>query len=470
MSQQKIFWFIVGSQHLYGPEALLQVEDNAKTIVNRINEHTEYPIVFKTVATTREEIVQVVKEANYNDEVMGIITWMHTFSPAKMWIAGTKLLQKPLLHFATQFNRSIPWETIDMDFMNLNQAAHGDREYGFINKRLGVNNKVIVGHYEDEQVIDQIKKWQQVAIGYHASNNVRVVRFGDNMRDVAVTEGDKVEAEIQFGWVVDYYGIGDLVAVMNEISDAEVDALFQKYQELYTFDLGDNSLEYFTKQVKEQARIELALLKFMKENNYNALTTNFQDLHGMKQLPGLAIQRLNSMGYGFAGEGDWKTAALSRVLKVMTNNTATGFMEDYTYELAPNQEQILQSHMLEVDPTLAVNKPRIVVSPLGIGGKEDPARLVFDGVSGDAVVISMIDLGTHYKLLINEVTLETPTIPAPKLPVARVIWKPKPNFKEGVARWIYAGGGHHTVVSVPLNTEQIIDLARLFKLDIELIK
>jgi len=411
-----------------------------------------------------------MKEVNYRDEVQGVITWMHTFSPAKMWIRGTTLLQKPLLHLATQFNESIPWSTIDMDFMNLNQAAHGDREYGFINARLKKNNKVVVGYWKRPEVQKQIAEWMDVAVAYSESFNIKVARFGDNMRSVGVTEGDKVEAQIQFGWTVDYYGIGDLVQYVKAVTDKEIDQLMEEYAELYDFDYGPYSKEDWEASVRIQASYEIALKRFLDERGYNAFTTNFEDLHGMRQLPGLAVQRLMAQGYGFAGEGDWKTAALNRLMKVMSHNQNTGFMEDYTYELAAGQESILQSHMLEVDPGLAANRPKILVAPLGIGNREDPARLVFDGKAGEGVVVSMADFGTHFKLLINEITAFEPTVPAPRLPVARVLWKVKPNFHDAVRTWIENGGGHHTVVSLNLTADQIVTYAKLVNLDYVLIK
>lgn len=470
-TQEKEFWFVVGSQHLYGPEALNEVEENAEKIASYLNQHAnfEYPLVYKGLVTTADDIKNVMKEVNYQDKVAGVVTWMHTFSPAKMWIPGTKILQKPLLHLSTQFNEEVPWKTIDMDFMNLNQSAHGDREYGFINARLKKNNKVVVGHYQDEEVHLEMKNWMKSAIGYVESQNIKVARFGDNMRNVAVTEGDKVEAAIQFGWTVDYFGIGDLVAVMNEVTDDEIEKTYRELEELYEMPIGDNSQEFYEGQVKEQVKMEIALRRFLEEGGYTAFTTNFEDLHGMKQLPGLAVQRLNAEGYGFAGEGDWKTAALDRLVKVMTQNEATGFMEDYTYNFVKGNEYIVQSHMLEVDPTFAATKPRVVVEPLGIGDKEDPARLVFDGKAGDGVAISMLDLGTHYRLMVNEFEAMTPEEEAPNLPVARVIWKPKPDFKTSVRKWIEAGGGHHTVATLALDTEVILDWAKMVDLEIVLI-
>lgn len=472
VSGKKEFWFIVGSQHLYGEETLKQVREQSEEVVNGLNEHGNfpYPLVFKQVVTTAEEIKTVIKEANYQDEVAGIVTWMHTFSPAKLWIPGKKLLQKPLLHLATQHNKEIPWETIDMDFMNLNQAAHGDREYGFINARLNLNNKIVVGHWSTPTVQKEMAEWMVSAVGYIESQNIKVARFGDNMRNVAVTDGDKVEAAIQFGWTVDYFGIGDLVEEMNKVTDEEIAATYEECGQLYDFEYGENDPAYFESHVKEQIKIEIGLRRFLEAGGYTAFTTNFEDLHGMKQLPGMAVQRLNAEGYGFAGEGDWKTAALDRLMKIMANNVSTGFMEDYTYNLADGNEYILQSHMLEVDPTLAESKPRVVVNPLGIGDKEDPARLVFDGKAGGGVVVSMIDLGSHYKLLINQVECEVPTVPAPNLPVARVIWKPYPNFKDGVKQWIQVGGGHHTVVSLALSVEQMEDWAKMMKLDYVVIR
>ncbi|MCZ1460227.1 L-arabinose isomerase, partial [Enterococcus faecium] len=416
---EKEFWFVVGSQHLYGEEALREVKKHAQEMVDELNENGQlpYPIRLQELAVTADTITKIMKEVNYREEVAGVITWMHTFSPAKMWIRGTKLLQKPLLHLATQYNESIPWKTIDMDFMNLNQSAHGDREYGFINARLNKQNKIVVGYWKRPEIQKEIADWMDVAVAYNESFGIKVARFGDNMRNVGVTEGDKVEAQIQFGWTVDYFGIGDLVQVIDRVSDEEVDQLFEEYKELYTFDYGDYEEKTWEEHVKVQAQQEIGIRRFLEEGGYNAFTTNFEDLYGMKQLPGLAVQRLMAEGYGFAGEGDWKTAAIDRLLKIMARGKDTGFMEDYTYELASGQEAILESHMMEVDPTLAATKPRIVVSPLSMGDREDPARLVFDGKAGEGVVVSMADFGTHYKLLINEVEAFEPTTEAPNLPV-----------------------------------------------------
>lgn len=469
---EKEFWFVVGSQHLYGEEALREVKKHAQEMVDELNENGQlpYPIRLQELAVTADTITKIMKEVNYREEVAGVITWMHTFSPAKMWIRGTKLLQKPLLHLATQYNESIPWKTIDMDFMKLNQSAHGDREYGFINARLNKQNKIVVGYWKRPEIQKEIADWMDVAVAYNESFGIKVARFGDNMRNVGVTEGDKVEAQIQFGWTVDYFGIGDLVQVIDRVSDEEVDQLFEEYKELYTFDYGDYEEKTWEEHVKVQAQQEIGIRRFLEEGGYNAFTTNFEDLYGMKQLPGLAVQRLMAEGYGFAGEGDWKTAAIDRLLKIMARGKDTGFMEDYTYELASGQEAILESHMMEVDPTLAATKPRIVVSPLSMGDREDPARLVFDGKAGEGVVVSMADFGTHYKLLINEVEAFEPTTEAPNLPVARVLWKTKPNFHEGVHSWIQAGGGHHTVVSLNLTTDQIETWAKLVELETVVIR
>ena len=472
MSNQKEFWFFVGSQELYGDEALNQVKANAQTIVDTLNKegNLPYPIKLKEeLAISQDVIKSVMKEANYKDEVQGVITWMHTFSPAKMWIRGTRILQKPLLHFVTQFNNHIPWDTIDMDYMNLHQSAHGDREYGYINERLEKNNEVIVGHWQEAEVQEQISRWMNVAYAYNESFNIKVARFGDNMRNVAVTEGDKIEAQIQLGWTVDYFGIGDLTSIVNEVSEQEVNNLFDEYKTLYDFDYGDYEVSEWESSVKEQIKYEIAIKRFLDTGGYTAFTTNFEDLYGMEQLPGLAVQRLNEQGYGFAGEGDWKTAALDRLLKVMSHNTQTGFMEDYTYEMRSGREAILGSHMLEVDPTLAKTKPKIVVNPLGIGGKNDPARLVFDGEAGEGVIVSISDMGTHFRMLINEVEAFVPEEAAPHLPVARVIWKVKPGFHEGIKEWITQGGGHHTVISLSLTKEQIVTLATLFNLEYKLI-
>ncbi|WP_210139380.1 L-arabinose isomerase [Staphylococcus sp. GDY8P120P] len=472
MNNSKKFWFVVGSQELYGDEALSQVQENAQNITDGLNSEGDLPFEIELqtkLAISSDVITEIMKEANYRDDVLGVITWMHTFSPAKMWIRGTKLLQKPLLHLATQYNENISWEKIDMDYMNLHQSAHGDREYGYINRRLNKNNEIIFGYWRDSEVQQQLKDWMFVANAYNESFNLKVARFGDNMRNVAVTEGDKIEAQIQYGWTVDYYGIGDLVEYIRSVTDAEVNQLFKVYQDLYEFDYRGYSEEAFNDSVIEQIKYEVAIKRFLDDGDYTAFTTNFEDLHGMKQLPGLAVQRLNEQGYGFAGEGDWKTAALDRLLKIVAQNEATGFMEDYIYDLRSNQSHILGSHMLEVDPTLSKNKPKIIVNPLGIGDKQDPARLVFDGKQGQGVVVTMLDLGTRFQFIINEIEAKSLTEPAPYLPVARVLWEVKPSLKKGVKQWIKEGGGHHTVLSLKLTTEQIEMLLNMFDTEYVLI-
>ena len=465
------FWFVVGSQSLYGEDTLENVEINAKDIVNNLNDSDfiDEEIIFKSVATTSEEITEIMKEANYKDEVAGVITWMHTFSPAKMWINGTKILQKPLLHFATQYYESIPWESIDMDYMNLHQSAHGDREYGYINARLNKNNKVIFGYWKNEGIQKELSDWMKVAIAYNESQNIKVCRFGDNMRDVAVTEGDKIEAQIKFGWVVDYYAVGDLVKEIEKVTDKETDDLYEEYKQKYNFVYTDENKEYFEESVKYQAKLEIAIERFLLAGGYSAFTTNFEDLYGMKQLPGLAVQRLNEKGYGFAGEGDWKTAALNRMLKIMSGNYATGFTEDYTYELKDGKEAVLEAHMLEVDPTISKNKPSIVVKPLSIGGKEDPARLIFESKNGKGVVTTISDFGDRFKMLVNEVDIISVDEEAPNLPVARIYWETKPNLKTVVKKWIKEGGGHHSVASMGINKDQIIDLAKMFEIQLAII-
>ncbi|QTN01038.1 L-arabinose isomerase [Sediminibacillus dalangtanensis] len=457
------FWFVTGSQHLYGDEALQKVEKHSISMVTGLNEQGNLPfrIIFKSVVTTADEIHRLIQAADADENCAGLITWMHTFSPAKMWIAGLKALQKPLLHLHTQYNRDIPWQDIDMDFMNLNQSAHGDREYGFIGTRMEIPRKVVVGYWNDNRVLEKISGWMRTAVAFVEGTNIKVARFGDNMRNVAVTDGDKVEAQIKFGWSVDYYGIGDLVEVMNEISPQQVDQLYEEYKQLYTIDEQKTSVA----AIKEQARIELGLKQFLKQGNYTAFTTNFEDLHGMKQLPGLAAQRLMADGYGFAGEGDWRSAALLRMMKIIANNEDTSFMEDYTYHLEPGNEMVLGSHMLEICPSVAATKPEVIVNPLTMGNKESPARLVFDGKGGGAVNASLIELGGRYRLVVNEVVAEKPAVDTPNLPVAKVLWKPQPSLAEATEAWIYAGGAHHTVLSFKVTTEQLQDFAEMAEIE-----
>ncbi len=457
------FWFVTGSQHLYGPEAIEEVGRHSQTMVQALNEDKSIPfeIVFKPVLTTPEDIWRLVAEANASEECAGLITWMHTFSPAKMWIGGLSELRKPLLHLHTQFNRDIPWDTIDMDFMNLNQSAHGDREYGHIGARLRIRRKVVVGHWENPEVRARLAAWMRTAVAVVEGRRLKVARFGDNMRQVAVTEGDKVEAQIQFGWSVNGYGVGDLVQYVNAVSDAEVDRLMEEYADRYEIVPEGRTEGPVRDAIRYQARVELGLTAFLEEGGFSAFTTTFEDLHGLEQLPGLAVQRLMEKGYGFGAEGDWKTAALLRTMKIMAGGEGTSFMEDYTYHFEPGNEMVLGTHMLEVCPTIADGKPRIEVHPLSIGGKADPARMVFDGREGSALNASLIDLGRRFRLLINTVDAVKPQKPMPKLPVARVLWKPHPSLAESAEAWILAGGAHHTVFSYAVTVEQLLDWAEM---------
>ena len=462
---EKALWFVTGSQHLYGPETIEQVAKHSQEIAQSLGEESAVPcrIEYKPVLTTPDAIRALCRAANADDNCIGLITWMHTFSPAKMWIAGLSELQKPLLHLHTQFNSDIPWAGIDMDFMNLNQAAHGDREYGFIGTRMGIARKVVVGFWQDPSVRQDIGHWARVAAGWAEGRDLKVARFGDNMREVAVTEGNKVSAQIQFGWSVNGYGVGDLVERVNSFSEADVDALMDEYEATYDFADDAKTAGGARDSVREQARIELGLKAFLDEGNFGAFTTTFEDLHGLKQLPGLAAQRLMAQGYGFAGEGDWKTAALVRVMKTMASGQSAGtsFMEDYTYHLESGNEMVLGAHMLEICPSIAATKPRIEVHPLGIGGKADPARLVFDGASGPAINASLIDLGHRFRLIINVVDAVKVEQQMPNLPVARVLWKPQPSLRVAAETWIRAGGAHHTGFSLDLNAEQMIDWAEM---------
>jgi L-arabinose isomerase len=457
------FWFITGSQHLYGPETLQQVEKNSRAITEGLDhdENIPFKLVFKPVLTTSDAIRRLMIDANADDDCAGIITWMHTFSPAKMWIAGLSQLQKPLLHLATQYNRDIPWDSIDMDFMNLNQSAHGDREYGFISERMGISRKVVVGYWEDTAVRKRIGGWMRTAVAFSESRSLKVARFGDNMREVAVTEGDKVGAQIQFGWSVNGYGVGDLVQRIDAVTGQEVNRLMDEYSELYEIAEEAQKDGAVRESIRYQARIELGLTSFLEEGGFGAFTTTFEDLHGLKQLPGLAVQRLMGKGYGFGGEGDWKTAALVRLMKIMAGNEGTSFMEDYTYHLEPGNELVLGAHMLEICPTIAANQPRLEVHSLGIGGKEDPARMVFNGRSGSAINASIIDKGNRFRLLISEVDAIQPDHSMPKLPVARVLWRVQPNLKDGIESWILAGGAHHTGFSYVVTTEHLTDFAEM---------
>ena len=465
MIDLKIFevWFITGSQSLYGEETLKKVAEHSQEIVKGIDSSGKIPVrvVFKPIVKSSEEIYATIQEANAAKNVIGIITWMHTFSPAKMWIRGLSILQKPMLHLHTQYNRDIPWSSIDMDFMNLNQSAHGDREFGFMVSRMRKNRKVVVGHWQDPEVLDQISTWSRAAAAWYDWQGAKFARFGDNMRFVAVTDGDKVEAELKFGFSVNTYGIGDLVQIINAVSDEAINELIDEYQSSYTMDADLNKGGARHSSIYEAARIELGMRKFLKDGGFKGFSDTFEDLHGMAQLPGIASQRLMADGYGFAGEGDWKTAALVRAFKVMGSGLPGGnaFMEDYTYHFDPNNALVLGSHMLEVDASLANGKAALEVHPLGIGGKADPARLVFNVAGGEALNASIVDMGNRFRLLINEVKAVEPQNDLPNLPVARVLWKPYPDMKTGCAAWIYAGGAHHTAYSQNLTAEHLQDFA-----------
>lgn len=457
------FWFVAGSQFLYGEEQLKNVARDTEDIVNKLNAggHLPYPIEFKGVMTTAEGITQFMKDVNYRDDVAGVITWMHTFSPAKNWIRGEVLLQKPLLHLATQYLDRIPYDTIDFDYMNLNQSAHGDREYAYINARLGLKNKIVYGHWQDPEVEQEIASWQNVAVAYNESFQIRVCRFGDTMRDVAVTEGDKVEAQIRFGWTVDYWPVGDLVEVIDAVQDADIDRELADLKAKYVLNPQDNPQAKFDDSVRYQLREYLGIRQFLDDHGYTAFCTNFQDLKGLKQLPGLAAQLLMRDGYGFGAEGDWKTAALVRLLKILAHNDRTVFMEDYTLDLRKGHEAILGAHMLEVDPTIASDQPKVEVHPLDIGGKDDPARLVFTGADGEGVDVTIADFRGGFRMISYPVTCRKAEAETPHLPVAKQLWTPKCGLKAGATAWLKAGGGHHTVLSFAITEEQIHDLAEM---------
>lgn len=458
-------WFITGSQHLYGEETLRQVASHSEEIVRELGHSKQLPLalLFKGVVTTPQEIRVACQKASSDANCAGIVLWMHTFSPSKMWIGGLSALTKPFLHLHTQYNRDLPWGEIDMDFMNLNQAAHGDREAGFIHTRLRLNRKVVVGHWTDPEVQQRIGGWMRVARAWHDWQGAEFARFADNMRYVAVTEGDKVAAEARFGFSVNHYAVGDLVEHVDAVSDPAVTKLCAEYQELYSVAAPLRKDGARHSSLRDGARIELGMRSFLEAGNFKGFTTNFQDLYGLKQLPGLAVQRLLADGYGFAGEGDWKTAALVRAMKVIGADLkgGTAFMEDYTYHLSPKGHQVLGSHMLEVCASIASGRPRLEVHPLGIGGKEDPVRLVFDAPPGNAINVSLIDLGNRFRLIVNEVKAVKPQKALPKLPVARAVWECLPDFKTACAAWIYAGGAHHTGYSYVVTTEHIEDLAEL---------
>lgn len=459
------FYFLVGSQDLYGADVLRRVDEDARTMVDGFNADAAIPctVVFHPVVRNSEEIYRAVMEANNDPACAGVITWMHTFSPSKMWIRGFQALQKPLLHVNTQFNRDIPWDSIDMDFMNLNQSAHGDREHGFIAARMRLRQKVISGWWKDGRFRRRMAGWMRAAVGAYESRRLRVLRIGDNMRDVAVTEGDKVEAQIKFGWQVDAYGVEDIIRLVDSVTDREIDAQMDEYRRLYTMDTEN------IESVRYQAREEVALKKFMEKKKFGAFHTNFEDLQQLRQLPGLAAQDLMRQGYGFGAEGDWKVAALCRIMKAMTADLdcGTAFMEDYTYNFDPACGMNMGSHMLEVCPSVACEKPKIQVHPLSIGNREDPARLVFKAKAGPAVLATVIDMGDRFRMIVNDVECQKQEHEMPKLPVAAVLWKPLPSLETSAEAWIYAGGAHHSVLSYGLTDEELRDFAEI--MDVEYI-
>jgi L-arabinose isomerase len=456
-------WFVTGSQHLYGEAALKQVAEHSQGIVQGFSQAGRLPVrvVFKPVVTTPQAIHDLCLDANYEKNCVGLITWMHTFSPAKMWISGLNSLQKPFMHLHTQFNRELPWSSIDMDFMNLNQSAHGDREFGFIGSRMHLNRKIVVGFWQDEDVLSQLAGWMRAACAWHDIRTARIARFGDNMRDVAVTEGDKVEAQMRFGFSVYGYGIGDLVQMVNAVTDTEIDRLVREYDDRYAV---EKCLRRGGEQhgaLREAARIEAGLRTFLQDGDFKAFTTTFEDLHGLSQLPGLAVQRLMADGYGFGAEGDWKTAALVRAIKVMGCGLAggTSFMEDYTYDLREDGPQVLGAHMLEVCESIAAERPSLEIHPLSIGGKSDPPRLVFNVPPGPALNATLLDMGSRFRLVVNEVNVVPPPEPLSRLPVARAVWIPQPDLKTAAAAWILAGGAHHTGFSQSVSRQHLQDFA-----------
>ena len=466
-------WFVTGSQHLYGPETLKKVAAHSQAIAKALNAASAIPVkvVFKPVMVSPDAVTALCQAANNAPKCIGLITWCHTFSPSKMWINGLKQLRKPVAHLHTQYNRDIPWGTIDMDFMNMNQAAHGDREHGFIWSRLRLNRKVVVGFWQEESTQEKLGAWARAAAAWADWQTAKFVRFGDNMREVAVTEGDKVSAQIKFGYSVNTHGVGDLVQYVNAAPDKAIDALCRIYEESYeiTRDLRKGGRRH--KSIREAARIELGLRAFLETGDFKGFTTTFEDLHGLAQLPGLAPQRLMADNYGFAGEGDWKTAALVRAMKVMAAGLTggTSFMEDYTYHLQAGNQTVLGAHMLEICPSIAGGKPSLQVHPLGIGGKADPARLVFNTPAGPGLNAALMDFGNRFRLLVNEVDVVAPEYPMPKLPVAQAMWKCRPNFEDACAAWIYAGGAHHTGFSQAVTTEMLEDFGAMAGLEVVVI-
>jgi L-arabinose isomerase len=466
-------WFVTGSQELYGERVLRQVDDHSREVAASLDTAAALPVrvVHKPVVTSAESIHRVCLEATASADCVGVIAWMHTFSPAKMWIGGLAALQKPLLHLHTQFNRDLPWADIDMDFMNLNQSAHGDREFGFIEARMALGRKTVVGHWRDPSVLDRIGTWARAACGWHEAQTLRIARFGDNMRHVAVTEGDKVEAQLRLGISVNGYGIGELADAVREVPESAVAELVDEYEESYALVPALRADGERRESLRDAARIEAGLRGFLGAGGFKAFTDTFEDLDGLPQLPGIAVQRLMADGYGFGAEGDWKTAALVRVAKVMSAGLegGTSFMEDYTYHLAPEAPKVLGAHMLEVCPSIAAEKPSCEIHPLAIGGKEDPVRLVFTAAPGPAVVVGLIDLGDRFRLLANEVEVVPPDEELPRLPVARAVWKPKPDFATAAEGWLLAGGPHHTSFCRALRTEAFVDLAEIAGLELVVI-
>lgn len=462
--ERREFWFVVGSQLLYGDKVLQTVDARAKEMAAELSKALPYPLVYKATVKSNNEITQLVKDANYTNECCGLVAWCHTFSPSKMWINGLNTLQKPYCHLATQYNKEIPNEEINMDFMNLNQSAHGDREHGFIAARLRMPRKVIAGYWKNLDIQKRLSEWMRVCIGVQTSKNLKVMRFGDNMREVAVTEGDKVETQIKLGWQVNTWAVGDLVKEMSAVTEKEIDDLFAQYRTSY--DIATDDIE----AIRYQAREELAMKKMMDREGCKAFSNTFEDLYGMQQLPGLATQHLMAQGYGYGGEGDWKVSAMTAIMKSMgaDGNGSSAFMEDYTYHLVDGQEYSLGAHMLEVCPSLAATKPRIETHYLGIGmNAKDPARLVFEGKTGDGIVASIVDMGGRMRLVVQDIEAVKPILSMPNLPVARVMWKAMPNLTTGVECWIIAGGAHHTVLSYDVTAEMLRDWARI--MDIEFV-
>jgi L-arabinose isomerase len=462
---QPEIWFLTGSQGLYGPETLRQVADQSREIAGLLDASDEIParVVWQPVLTSSADILRVCRGAGATDGVVGVIAWMHTFSPAKMWIAGLDALDVPLLHLHTQANMELPWSEIDMDFMNLNQAAHGDREFGFAQTRIGVARKTVAGHVRDPRVAARVGAWARAATGRAELRGLRLARFGDNMRDVAVTEGDKVEAQLRFGVSVNTYGVTELVEAVDATADAEVDKLVGEYGDQYRLVPALRPGGQRHESLRYAARIELGLRAFLTDGGFRAFTTNFEDLGGLRQLPGLAVQRLMADGYGFGGEGDWKTSVLLRALKAVAGGRpgGTSFMEDYTYDLTPGRELILGAHMLEVCPSIAADVPSCEIHPLGIGGREDPVRLVFDAAPGPGMVVGLVDLGERFRLVANEIEVVPPSEPLPRLPVARAVWRPAPDLPTSAEAWLTAGGPHHTVLSRAVGVEELSDLAEM---------